>query len=66
LVIGALRVRLEKQKAKEALLFVNKKKQKNFDYLKPRPRSSPNPQENRSFLLLFSKKKRFLPFPNSL
>jgi hypothetical protein len=48
---------LETSKAKEDLLFVNKKKQKNFDSLKHLALTVANPAGIRSFLLLFFKKE---------
>jgi hypothetical protein len=41
------------------LLFVNKKKQKNFDYFPPEVVAAPTPmpQHAKSFLLLFFKKE---------
>jgi hypothetical protein len=41
---------------------VNKKKQKNFDFLKLLAPTVAEPSGIRSFLLLFLKKKRLLPF----
>jgi hypothetical protein len=57
---------LETSKAKQDLLFVNKKKQKNFDSLKHLALTVANPAGIRSFCFFFSKKKRLLAFPNSL
>jgi hypothetical protein len=57
------RVRVAKaparRKAKEELLFVNKKKQKNFFYCGPAALEppAPAPQIKRSFLVLFFKKE---------
>jgi hypothetical protein len=48
---------LETSKAKQDLLFVNKKKQKNFDYLKHLTLTMANPAGTRRFLLLFFKKE---------
>jgi hypothetical protein len=45
------------QKAKQALLFVNKKKQKNFGSLKHLTPVVALPKGIRSFLLLFFKKE---------
>jgi hypothetical protein len=41
------------------LLFVNKKKQKNFDFFRPEAVAAPTPmsQHKKSFLLLFFKKE---------
>jgi hypothetical protein len=50
-------VRAEAKSAKQALLFLKKKQQKNFDLLKPLTRTKTNPAEIKSFLLLFFKKE---------
>jgi hypothetical protein len=46
---------LETQKVKQDLLFVNKKKQKNFDSLKHLALTVANPAGIRSFLFFFKK-----------
>jgi lysophospholipase L1-like esterase len=46
----------------QALLFLKKKKQKNFDFSGTVPAKRPETQMNKSFLLLFSKKEA-LPYP---
>jgi hypothetical protein len=48
---------LETQKAKQALLFVNKKKKKNFDSLKHLALTMINPAGIKSFLHLYFKKE---------
>ncbi len=48
--------RFQTSKAKQALLFVNKKKQKNF-VLRAVATAWPTPTVNRSFLVLFFKKE---------
>jgi hypothetical protein len=45
---------------KKGLLFVNKKKQKNFDLLRAVALPQPTSRSGKSFLLLFVHKKKFL------
>jgi len=46
------------KRRKKELLFVNKKKQKNFNYFWPRAVPTPREAEQKSFLVLFFKKER--------
>jgi hypothetical protein len=49
----------------QALLFVNKKKQKNFDLLRAVATPTPMPPRIKSFLLLFFKKE-VLSYPSNV
>jgi len=48
------------EQRKEALLFVNKKKQKNFICFWPLAVPTPREAEQKSFLVLFFKKERLV------
>jgi hypothetical protein len=58
---GILAVGFEEE---ERLLFVNKKKQKNFDLLGAVAAASPKPAIPKSFLLLFFKKEVLACLPS--
>jgi hypothetical protein len=60
-----IKIILEAAEVKKALLFVNKKKQKNFDSLKHLALPVTNPAGIRRFLLLFFKKEALSCVPNS-
>jgi len=48
---------LKRKEGKKALLFVNKKKQKNFNCFPPGAFPTPREAEQNSFLVLFFKKE---------
>jgi hypothetical protein len=53
--------RCQRKARKQALLFVNKKKQKNFDFIMSHRAVAHGAKRSKSFLVLFFKKEH-LPF----